>query len=543
MRKIIFMILICIVLLSCDTYAYAIYTNNTISTRGINFYAIKNDGSLWAWNENDYDDDMLDNGMSGKETPIKIMDDVIAVSGDYAIKSDHSLWTWGERTLFSKVPYDTSIPIKVMDGVKFISYGGGHLLIIKDDNTLWGIGYNEYGQLGSGAQSFDYEMYYAPYFYDEPFKIMNNVQKVETGDSHSVVLKTDGSVWTFGDNSYGQLGIGDGLKRSNIPQKIFENAKDIDVGITASFAVMKDNTTWMCGTMFGNHTYDDNSLDKYIAERFVSNLKKISVHYKHSLILKNDNTLWHYIFKGNGKDVSEIQVADDVISISGWTDDTEYKTLVLKNSGELYTYNLGMDGYEYTKIMDNVELPEMINDAPIKSFIDISTKNKKTQVAINALSKAGIMEGTSDTEFCPDKLITRAEAAALLLRISAKAEDAGNGGFKDVTDDKWYYNTAGASKKYGIVLGFEDNTFRGDETVSRLQMALLVARVLRNESNFIDKKAETITHCNIPDWAIDDISFAEQEELISSEQDLITPDEAITRGDAAVILYRLYNKI
>ncbi|MCI8405308.1 MAG: hypothetical protein HFE49_10485, partial [Clostridia bacterium] len=68
-------------------------------------------------------------------------------------------------------------------------------------------------------------------------------------------------------------------------------------------------------------------------------------------------------------------------------------------------------------------------------------------------------------------------------------------------------------------------------------------RVLRNESVFVDEEVNSKAYANIPDWAVEDIALAEQEGLISAEKDLISLNEDMTRGEAAVILYRLYNKI
>ena len=102
--------------------------------------------------------------------------------------------------------------------------------------------------------------------------------------------------------------------------------------------------------------------------------------------------------------------------------------------------------YVLEKIMYNVRLP--YEEPKNIAFSDITSKTDEEQNAIKHLAKAGIIEGTSETEFSPDKPITRAEIAALLLRMTAKNDKEGNGGFEDVTADKWYYDTAGASRKY-----------------------------------------------------------------------------------------------
>jgi hypothetical protein len=246
-----------------------------------------------------------------------------------------------------------------------------------------------------------------------------------------------------------------------------------------------------------------------------------------------------------------IKIMDDVNSISEWTFMNDNTALILNNSGELFEFSLTHidDGdtykpqYSISKITDDVKLADPIErKEQTIYFKDISDKTTEEQKAINSLCKAGITEGTNETTFSPDKEVTRAETAALLLRMSAVPETDGDG-FSDVTADNWYYGTASTSKKYGIVKGYEDNTFRGDENVSALQFISLNARVLKNERNVEAKNTVDVPY-NIPEWYRNDIRIALKEGLITEEElDGFLNNGSITRAEAAVILYRLYDRI
>ena len=74
------------------------------------------------------------------------------------------------------------------------------------------------------------------------------VPKVEIGDTHSAALKADGTVWTWGNNSDGQLGIGDNVSKT-YPIKVMEieNAIDVSVGYYDTVVVKKDGTVWSWG--------------------------------------------------------------------------------------------------------------------------------------------------------------------------------------------------------------------------------------------------------------------------------------------------------
>ena len=160
------------------------------------------------------------------------------------------------------------------------------------------------------------------------------------------------------------------------------------------------------------------------------------------------------------------------------------------------------------------------------------------------MTRAGIISGTSETEFSPEKEVTRAEAAALFLRIMAKPEGNDNGGFLDVTPDKWYYYTAGASKRENLIAGYEDNTFRGDLVISKVQLVSLAARVLKAEKPELAELNENTLHYQdvIPEWAKEDVIIAGKMGL-AENQGVFNPNKSVTREDAAILLYKLYNLI
>lgn len=176
--------------------------------------AIKTDGSLWLWGWN-YFGQIGDGTTEDKyDTPTKIMDNVEAVALGYkysaALKIDGSVWMWGEGGAMQANSTDDSnvlAPVKVMDGVAKIAAGPYHTAAIKTDGSLWLWGYNGYGQLGNGTAS-NIEWDFEQTATSIPVKIMDNVAEVDLGEHHSVAIKKDGSVWVWGHNVDGQLGIG-----------------------------------------------------------------------------------------------------------------------------------------------------------------------------------------------------------------------------------------------------------------------------------------------------------------------------------------------
>jgi len=195
-----------------------------VSSDGGFTMAIKSDNSLWAWGEN-WKGQLGDGTTENRHSPVKIMDDVVYVSAGpwhtVAIKMDGSLWAWGWRVdVFDDIGNEIrteNAPVRIMEDVIAVSTYGATApspwssrlitMIIKEDRSLWAWG----NVIGDGTTNRS----------RKPVKIMEDVVSVSAGDWHSMVLRTDGSLWTWGSNSNGQLGDGTNTD-SYIPIKIMD---------------------------------------------------------------------------------------------------------------------------------------------------------------------------------------------------------------------------------------------------------------------------------------------------------------------------------
>ncbi len=182
-------------------------------------------------------------------------------------------------------------------------------------------------------------------------------------------------------------------------------------------------------------------------------------------------------------------------------------------------------------------------------FDDIKDKPEEMQKAIKFLAAKGIINGTGYRTFSPDDSISRAGVAALVVRTLAKLDPNADGGFGDVTPDDWYFGAAGSSKKHGIINGFDDNTFRGNDVIAKDQIVAVAARVLKNEMGYFvpQNSWDYLNYTDadaIPDWAKEDVAVAAIADLVLKRNDgAFCGSENMTRGDAAIILYRLFMKI
>lgn len=222
---------------------------------------------------------------------------VISVGGfnTFVLKADGSVWGFGsDGNSLGTGGNAYSVPTVVMRGVKAVEAGGGNTYFIKNDNSLWACGNNDLGQVGNGMKSNVKEdvslsdIMPAEYSYSQsvPVKIMDNVKSVSAGGSYGMAIKTDGSLWAWGSNEYGQLGNNGKYNCSNadatyyeskdvpcqtVPVKIMEHVKSVkkygssDEAFT--FALKEDGTLWGWGrSNFGLMGKDDQTSPMYMIE-------------------------------------------------------------------------------------------------------------------------------------------------------------------------------------------------------------------------------------------------------------------------------------
>jgi alpha-tubulin suppressor-like RCC1 family protein len=241
-------------------------TTPTVSGGGYHSLALKSDGMVWSWGRNNYG--QLGNGKrSKKNTPIlvKNLNDVIAIAGgtwhSLALKQDGTVWAWG-RNDYGQLGDGTfrnkKTPVEVKDLADVVAIAGGHLhsLALKSDGTVWAWGSNWGGQLGNETVATVSNI---------PVQVnsLQNISFIACGSSHNLAIRTsDGVVWTWGDNSNGQLGNGT-YASQNTPVLIegLEDVASIGTGWLHSLAIKSDGTVWAWGDnrfgQLGDGTYKD----------------------------------------------------------------------------------------------------------------------------------------------------------------------------------------------------------------------------------------------------------------------------------------------
>lgn len=189
-----------------------------------------------------------------------------------------------------------------------------------------------------------------------------------------------------------------------------------------------------------------------------------------------------------------------------------------------------------------VVLMLLLPSAVFAEFADMEGKDEEMRGAVSLLAEKRYITGKSETEFEPDSRISRAEFAVIALRMLNCLDTVRPYYMTDVPKNKWYYYTAGSAIEYGIMSGFEDGTFRGDDSIQKVQAVTIAARILKSKAGVLPNGAVLNYSDEVPDWAREYVEIAVNGALIDSDGEF-NAYGGITRGDAAVIMARLYNEI
>ena len=286
----------------------------------IHTIALKSDGTVWTWGYN-FNGQLGDGTNTHRYRPVQItsLKGIVQVTaGNYhsvALKSDGTVWAWGYNgygQLGDNTTTSTSAPIQVKDtnstsgflqGVVQVTAGGyhggsgsfeSHTLALKSDGTVWGWGANHVGQLGDNTKVERHTPIQA--------SNLSGIVQVAAGTHFSVALKFDGTIWTWGHNDSGQLG--DGTNANNpLPTQIknFYGVVQVAGGTNHSLALKSDGTVWAWGRNVEGELGDGTNTDRRTPTQTLSDVMQVVAVGYSTLTVKSDGTVWAWGYNSNGQ--------------------------------------------------------------------------------------------------------------------------------------------------------------------------------------------------------------------------------------------------
>jgi len=285
------------------------YTSfHTLDVGGHHSLAIRTDGSLWAWGWNA--EGQLGLGdTANRSSPTRIGTDTdwrqIAAGSRHnlAIKTDGSLWVWGRNLEGQLGLGDTAqrnSPTRVGTDTNWrqVATGshGQHNLAIRTDGSLWAWGWNAEGQLGLGdtAQR------------NSPTRVGTdtNWRQVAIGVWHTLATRTDSSLWAWGRNLEGQLGLGDTAQR-NSPTRVGTdtNWRQISASINHSQAIRIDDSLWAWGLNSSGQLGLGDTAQRNSPTRVGTdtNWRQVAAGRSYALATRTDGSLWAWGLNSSGQ--------------------------------------------------------------------------------------------------------------------------------------------------------------------------------------------------------------------------------------------------
>jgi len=261
--------------------------------------ALEADATVRAWGDN-FSGQLGDGTYSRVNSlPVTVsgLTDVVSLAGGYAhslaLKADGTVRSWGANQSGqlgnSTVPYFSNTPVSVtgLTGVVGIASGTNHSLALRSDGTVCSWGANSVGQLGNGTTTNS----------NTPVTVsgLTDVVSIAGGDAHSLALRADGTVRSWGSNDAGQLGNGT-APDSNMPVTVsgLTDVVGLAGGSRHSLALKSDGTVRSWGSndsgQLGNGTFNYSSNTPVLVTG-LTGVVGVASGSNHSLALKSDGTV------------------------------------------------------------------------------------------------------------------------------------------------------------------------------------------------------------------------------------------------------------
>lgn len=482
--------------------------------------ALRDDGTVWAWGTN-WAGQLGDGSLTERTTPVRVQQiaNVVAISAGFdfatALQTDGTVWAWGHN-LTGQLGNNTSgnhatWPVQVhnLDGVTDIVSGGLHTVARRSNGTLWSWGNNWYGQVGDGTKE-NHRL--------TPVQVqgLNNVDTVSAGGWNTAAIQ-NGRVWTWGANSESQLGNGTRGSHTNsgTPTQLQHptNVTTVAVGEVHVVAQAGDGL-WAWGdNWFGQLGRGDSQnfspSPVRVAAQNLSGATTLAVGQSHTIAIRPDGTVWSWGSNGSGQ---------------------------LGTGG---TAHRSAPGY----VVGGDNRAFRLTPPGSTPFHDVAPHNWFYD-AVVFVHELGVKEGTSDTQFEPGTNLSRAMVATILWRMAGRPAVAYRPVFEDVTAGRWYSDAVIWAYDAGVVEGTGPGRFQPTNDITREQFATMLARY----ATYIGLDIETpgdVTLDRFPDagavsdWAEDSLLWSVYVGLmIGTDNGGLSPGGTTTRAESATILMR-----
>lgn len=499
---------------------------------------IKENGDLYTWGDNTCF--QLGKGYyeAEQETyePYFVMSDVVkAATSDHAcaaVTESGDLYYWGYNLVYgygnsAKEHYPE--PTLILTGVKDVELSEYNVVALKEDGSVWMMGGTHYGALARDEGK-------VGSLVNEMTKVMDGCKDIASGAGFTMALKTDGTLYGWGSNSFATLGIHwNKAEYVATPTVVSTDVKSVDAGNHNAYFIKNDNSLWVTGDgqrgqrgQGNNMSYYDTvsntyKLYRYYPEQIDSNVHSVSAGVNHMLYLKNDGTMWgcggpEHAGEG-GSRLGRGDVWGEDLTPYGFGF-TAYQWHVTQ-CGLSY----GTFAGQFGPIQEEVEL--------VAGFSDIAA-NAYYRDAVEWAVDEGITTGTGDTTFSPDQDCTRAQIITFLWRAAGSPQTSTIAIIEDIDPSQFYFDAVTWAAEQGIVEDGED--FRPNDPCTRAMAVEFMWRAagfqaISMDTGFTDVSVSA-SYSTAVEWAV------HYGITTGTSDTTFSPDTVCSRGQIVTFLYR-----
>jgi hypothetical protein len=179
------------------------------------------------------------------------------------------------------------------------------------------------------------------------------------------------------------------------------------------------------------------------------------------------------------------------------------------------------------------------------SFSDTAKVQAWAGRQIQVVAAKGAIEGIGNGKFAPKSNVTRAEFAKMLIRALNLENSTATESFNDVSSTAWYAPYVAVAAEKGIITGRTSTTFDPNATITRAEMATMIARAVKSVNPAATSDASALSKfsdaAKISASLKDGVAFAAKNNLVIGNAGKFNPNDTATRAEAAVIIYRTMN--
>lgn len=391
--------------------------------------ALKSDGTVWSWGLN-YTSiaDSQNAEKNNRPVQIKGLEDIVEVcAGEFfaaALKSDGTVWTWGDKSYLGinaneKSAELVTAPVKVngLGSIDHIYCNDRYMLAYEADGTLW--------IWGEDWRTETYDVLLKP----EKLDIPEDTADIAAGGAFIIGLRKDGTLWGMGNNGNGQLGTGNmSGDRNTIVDIDIDNVEFVTAGGLFAIAQKKDGSVWGWGSNYfgqlGRSTAIRNATEPVMIEG-LQNTSMVSAGFAHALAFQADGILMAW-GRNNGGQLGTVQGTDSdhPLPVAGasaakaapstWAAAEVEKAvehnLVCPDMLSNYQQKITREEFSRSIVKLYQELTEKTPKLIANPFNDTDSE---FAIMANGL---GIINGVGNGRFAPDDPITRQDLCVMLFR-------------------------------------------------------------------------------------------------------------------------------